>query len=156
MSVLESFSLKGKVAVVIGGSGLYGQQITTALAEAGATTIMTTRSKEKIDSIGQSFPNELEISVEYLDQSKEETIEELSKKLVAEYGKIDILVNNAVGRVMSGWNDATENFAKSMEINATGIYSLTKTFGNIMEKQKYGSIIQIGSMQGMIGHDDWL
>src|SRR5699024_7537879 len=130
MKILEKFSLKGKIAVVVGGSGLYGRQVTAALEEAGATTYITTRNKNKMLEIKSEFQeNGVNITVDYLDQSKEQTIIDFAEKVVKKHGKIDILVNNAVGRVMSGWNDATENFAKSMEINATGIYSLTKIFG---------------------------
>ncbi|MGM8213928.1 SDR family oxidoreductase [Virgibacillus sp. W0430] len=157
MNVMSSFSLEGKVAVVIGGSGLYGRQVTSALIEAGATTYITTRNRGKIDDLEKEFQEVgQQVTVAYLDQSKEETIIKFTNNLIDKEGKIDILVNNAVGRVMNGWNDSTEKFAQSMDINATGIYSLTKTFGNVMEKQRYGSIIQVGSMQGMVGPDDWL
>lgn len=157
MNVLQSFSLQGKVAVVIGGSGLYGVQICEALAEAGAKTYVTTRQKDRVRPLQEKFRTDgIDVTVEYADQSEEETIVALRDKLLEQEGHIDILVNNAVGRMMSSWNDDTERFAESMAVNATGIYALTKVFGNAMEQQKSGSIIQIGSMQGMVGPDDWL
>lgn len=157
MNVLESFSLEGKAALIIGGSGLYGRQICEALSEAGANTYVTTRKQDQVSVLQERFDKEeIRVTVEFLDQSQEETITALRDKLLAKEGRIDVLVNNAVARTMNGWNDDTDRFAESMAVNATGIYSLTKIFGNVMEEQKGGSIIQIGSMQGMIGPDSWL
>lgn len=158
MNVMDMLSLKGKVALVVGGSGLYGTQITEALFEAGARTYITTRRREKLGELEQQFRGRgVEVTALYLDQSKEETIEAARDELLSREGRLDILVNNAVGRIEgSGWNADTSKFAESMQINATGIYSLTKIFGNVMQRQKSGSIIQIASMQGMIGPDPWL
>lgn len=157
MNVLESFSLQRKVALIVGGSGLYGMQICAALSEAGAKTYVTTRKQDQVAALQEKFAAaDIQVTVEYLDQSKEETTIALRDKLLDQEGQIDILVNNAVARTMDGWDDDTDKFAESMAVNATGIYSLTKIFGNVMQKQGSGSIIQIGSMQGMIGPDSWL
>ncbi len=157
MKVLDSFSLQGKIALLVGGSGRYGRQITRALVQAGATTYVTTRNKDKSKELELQFAKEeLYPKVAYLDQSIEESIVELRDQLMNLHGRIDILVNNAVARPMSGWNDDTALFAESMRVNAVGIYSLTKIIGNAMEQQKSGSIINIGSIQGMVGPDDSL
>ena len=66
-------------------------------------------------------------------------------------GKIDILVNNAVARVTKGWDDDLDNYDKSWHINATGLHSITRTVGKVMEEQQSGSIINISSMMGMVG-----
>lgn len=154
MNVMDLFSLKGKIALLVGGSGRYGRQITRALVQAGATTYITTRNKDKITELEQQFHEEqLFPHVVYMDQSMEETTIELSNQLMQRHGRIDILINNAVSRPMKDWNDETERFAESMRVNATGIYSVTKVIGNIMEKQQGGSIINIGSMYGMVAPD---
>ncbi|WP_135552758.1 SDR family NAD(P)-dependent oxidoreductase [Paenibacillus cymbidii] len=158
MNVMDMFSLKGKVVLVVGGSGLLGTQLATALAEAGATTYITTRHEDKLDSLERTYREKgLAVSAIYADQSREETIIAARDLLLEREGRLDALVNNAVGRVMKGgWNGDTALFAASMQINATGIYALTKIFGNVMQRQRSGSIIQIASMQGMVGPDDWL
>lgn len=157
MNVLDSFSLKGKVALVTGGAGLYGRQIVNALAQAGAITYTTSRQKDRLAAIEEEFREEqCDVKVMYMDQADEASVLALRDHIVGETGRIDILVNNAVARTMSGWNDSAEKFAESMAVNATGIFITSRAFGDVMAKQNSGSIIHIGSIQGMIGPDHTL
>lgn len=154
MNVMEMFSLRGKVALVVGGAGLYGRQITTALTQAGANVYVTSRHQGKLTELEQNYKQTgVQVKAKYMDQAVEDTVISLRDELLKEVGRIDVLVCNAVGRVTNGWNGDTEKFDLSMRINTTGLYSMTKIFGNEMEKQKSGSIIYIGSMQGMVGPD---
>jgi NAD(P)-dependent dehydrogenase (short-subunit alcohol dehydrogenase family) len=154
MSVLQSFSLEGKVALVTGGAGLYGRQVALALAQAGAATCMTSRDRERLPELKESFAEDgVSISAYCLDQEQEKSILELRDRLLADHGRIDILVNNAVARTMGHWNDPLETFDQSMRINATGLFAITRAFGDRMAEQGSGSIINIGSIQGMVGAD---
>ena len=156
MDVLKTFSLKGKVALLTGGAGLYGRQIVAALAEAGADTYIASRNTEALEKVALEHREKgQKVTALYLDQGKEETIEALKDEILNRSGRIDILVNNAVARVMSGGMDGSaEDFDKSMHINATGIFLMTRIIGRVMEKQKSGSIVNIGSMMGMVGIED--
>ncbi|TMV52782.1 SDR family oxidoreductase [Paenibacillus mesophilus] len=157
MTVLRSFSLEGKVALVTGGAGLYGRQIAVALAQAGAATNMTTRNADQLEELEQSFAREgVAVSAHVLDQESEESILALKERIMARYGRIDVLVNNAVARTMTSWNDPLEAFDRSMRINATGMFAITRAFGDVMAEQGSGSIINIGSIQGMVGADGTL
>ncbi|GAA3412247.1 SDR family NAD(P)-dependent oxidoreductase [Paenibacillus hodogayensis] len=157
MSVLQSFSLEGKVALVTGGAGLYGRQIALALTRAGAATTMTTRSPDRLSELEDSFWREgVRVTARVLDQEREESVLELRDQLVAERGRIDILVNNAVSRTMGSWDDPLEAFDRSMRINATGLFAVTRAFGDVMAVAGSGSIINIGSIQGMVGPDEQL
>jgi NAD(P)-dependent dehydrogenase (short-subunit alcohol dehydrogenase family) len=155
MGVLETFSLKGKVAVMTGGAGLYGRQIAEAMAEAGAKTIMASRGLEKLEETAKTFRNAgLDVTAMSVDQAKESSIRDLLKQVNDTAGKVDVLINNAVLRTMARWDDPLENFAKSMEVNATGIYMMTQVFGEQMASSgNGGSIIMVGSIQGMVGPD---
>ncbi|HVT27496.1 MAG TPA: SDR family oxidoreductase [Lacipirellulaceae bacterium] len=154
MNVLDTFSLRGKVALVTGGAGLYGRQITEALAQAGARTYIASRNREQSEKLADEF-RKLGLDVEYaeFDQSDEASIARLERFLFLEVGRVHILVNNAVLRPMANWSSPADDFAKSMEANATGIFMMTRTFGEHMAERGGGSIINIGSIQGSVGPD---
>ncbi len=157
MNVMNMFSLKGKVAVVTGGAGLYGRQIVEACAEAGATTIMASRDLEKLKETAKDFAKKgLTINPYSLDLASEDSIRKLRDEVLAKFGKIDILVNNAVSRPFKGNTYDLEGFRKSMEVNATGLYIITELFGEPMKQQKSGNVINVGSIQGMVGVDPTL
>ena len=152
---MEMFSLKGKVAVISGGAGLYGKQMVKALAMAGARVYMASRNTDKNQVVADELNNEgYDVKVAYLDLADEDSILKLRDEIYEKEGKVDILVNNSVLRTMKmGYLDTKETFAKSMEINATGLFLITRAFGNEMCKAGKGSIINIGSYMGMLGPD---
>ncbi len=155
MAVLDMFSLKGKVAVVTGGAGLYGRQIVEALAEAGAETIVASRNIDSLKVLaGEHRARGLDVSAMQFDQGEEESILMLRDEVLLRSGRVDVLVNNSVARPMKhGYQDDASTFAESMRINATGIFLVTRAFGDVMAERQKGSIINIGSIQGMIGPD---
>lgn len=148
------FDLTGKVALATGGAGLYGRQIAQALAEAGARTFMASRDVAKLQKQADIFRGEgLNVTALQLDQSNEKSVEDLLRQVVDLAGGVDILVNNAVLRPMTDWSGPVEQFAKSMEVNATGLFMMTRTFGEHMAERGHGSIINVGSIHGSIGPD---
>ena len=156
MSILDRFSLKGKVAVVTGGAGLYGRQIVSALAEAGAETVMASRNVEALEPLAvEHRASGRSVLALPLDQGEESSVLALRDEVLSRYGRVDILVNNAVLRPMKkGYQDDASTFAESMRVNATGLFVITRAFGDAMaEKDNGGSIINIGSIQGMIAPD---
>jgi NAD(P)-dependent dehydrogenase (short-subunit alcohol dehydrogenase family) len=153
-TVQELFDLRGRVAVVTGGAGLYGRQIVEALAEAGTRTFMASRNVEKLQAQAELFRQSgLDVTVLPLDQGREESILELLDTVVRTAGGVDVLVNNAVLRPMKDWDSPAAEFAKSMEVNATGLFLMTRAFGEHMAGRGHGSIINIGSIQGHVGPD---
>jgi len=155
MGVLDTFSLKGKVALVTGGAGLYGRQIVQAVAEAGATTFVASRNLEAIEALAETYRKTgLDVSALQYDQADESSILALRDTLLERTGRIDVLVNNSVARPMKdGYQSDASTFAHSMQVNATGLFIITRAFGDVMAEQGSGSIINIGSIQGMIAPD---
>lgn len=153
MNVLESFSLAGKVALVTGGAGLYGRQIVAALAEAGARTYLASRNLESIEEVAKWHREQgHDVFALPLDQGDEDSILALKSELEQREGRLDILVNNAVARTMkAGYEDTAASFTDSMRINATGLFLITRSLGELLISAGGGSIINIGSIQGMIG-----
>ena len=155
MGILDTFSLQGKVALVTGGAGLYGRQIVAGLAEAGACTYVAARHVDPLETLaGEHRAQGLDVRAMQYDQGDEASILGLCDTITKQAGRFDILVNNAVLRPMKkGFLDEASTFAESMRVNATGLFIITRAFGNVMAEQGSGSIINIGSIQGMIGTD---
>ena len=154
MNVLDMFKLDGKVAVVTGGAGLYGFQIVSALAEAGATVYVASRNRANNEKKMESLLERgYKVSVLEVDLESEESILALCDEVYLREGRVDILVNNAVLRCMTGYSDSAESFTRSMIANATGLFLISRAFGNRMAKDGGGSIINIGSYMGILGPD---
>ncbi len=155
MSVLDSFSLKGKTALVTGGAGLYGRQIVRALAEAGAKTFAASRGLAALRAFTSTLAADgLDVTALRLDQGDEGSILDLRDEIVKRAGGLDVLVNNAVLRPMKkGFADDAAAFAESMKVNATGLFVITRAMGDVMAARGGGSIINIGSIHGLIGPD---
>jgi NAD(P)-dependent dehydrogenase (short-subunit alcohol dehydrogenase family) len=154
MSILEQFKLTKRVALVTGGAGLYGRQIVRALAEAGARVCMASRNVEKLRQFADELGREgMNVTAHSLDQGSESSIKKLLETVCKQEGGVDVLVNNAVERPAKNWSASAADFAKSMAVNATGLFLMTREFGNHMAERNRGSIINIGSIQGMVGPD---
>ena len=153
MNVIETFSLRDKVAVVTGGAGLYGRQIVEAVAEAGAETYIASRNLEALEALAATHRKKGErVTALRVDQADEKSVLALRDEIVARSSRVDVLVNNAVARPMKkGWDDDAALFDESMHVNATGIFVVTRAFGEVMKRQRSGSIINISSMMGMVG-----
>lgn len=155
MNVINQFSLEGRTALVTGGAGLYGRQIVEALAEAGAHTVMASRSLDNLRRAADDFAQRgLSVEARQLDQGDEASVLKLRDELLADRGRVDVLVNNAVLRALKqGWESPAEQFELSMRVNVTGVFLMTRAFGDAMAERGGGSIINVGSIQGMVGPD---
>lgn len=153
MNIMESFSLKGKVALLTGGAGLYGRQIVAALAEAGAKLYIASRGIDALEKVAaEERSRGFDVTALSLDLEDDKSIEELHNRIISENGKLDIMVNNAVTRcACSGWDRTLEYYDKSLHVNASALFKITYLFAEDMKKQKNGSIINIASMMGMVG-----
>jgi NAD(P)-dependent dehydrogenase (short-subunit alcohol dehydrogenase family) len=152
MSILDKFSLRDKIIVLTGGSGLYGRQLTSAIAEAGATLVIASRNLPKLQQVAdEENKRGYSVSCEAFDQGDEESILRLRDRVLQTFGRVDGLVNNSVIRTMKSADDPAAAWDESMRVNATGVFLMTRAFGQEMGKRKLGSIVNIGSMQGMVG-----
>jgi len=154
MTVMDSFKLNGKIALVTGAAGLIGRQIARALGEAGATLYRASRNVDNLQQLADQFATEgFRPEVLRLDQTEEASIQETLDLIVGRSGGVDVLVNNAVLRTMKDFSSPRADFAKSMAVNGTGLFMMTRIFGDHMARRGRGSIINVGSIQGMVGPD---
>ena len=149
-----SFSLAGKTVLLTGGAGLYGRGLAAHLAAAGANLVLASRDVAALEKVAAE-ENALQRTVHarQLDQADEQSIFRLRDRLVAEFGRIDGFVNNAVSRPMTSFDAPLADWESSMKTNATGFFAITRAFGEVMVRQGAGSIVNIGSIQGMVGPD---
>lgn len=162
MNVRELLAIDDRVAVVTGGAGKYGRAIVEGLVEAGARVALGSRNTDALSA----FRDELaergfdRVSVHRLDQGDDESRRGFVEEVYETYGTIDILVNNAVARPMKGFGADIDAFDESMRVNATGLFALTRLFGDRMAQpgaqRGAGSIINIASIQGVVGVDPTL
>ncbi|MDD3544000.1 MAG: SDR family oxidoreductase [Kiritimatiellae bacterium] len=155
MKVLDSFSLKGKVALLTGGAGLYGRQIAEALAEAGAETYIASRNVEELEKVATALREAGgSVTALPLDLDDEASIKALVAEITRRSGRLDALVNNAVTRcACASWSLPMEDFDKSLRINASALFCLTRLAAEEMKKSGGGSVINIGSYMGLLGPD---
>ncbi|MGJ8529862.1 SDR family oxidoreductase [Maritalea sp.] len=153
MSVLETFSLQEKVALVTGGAGLYGRQIVEALAEAGAKTFIASRGVEALERVAEDLNDRgYDVTAMHLDLASDSSIEKLHADIITECGACDILVNNAVTRsAHDGWAHDLEAYDISLHVNASALFKITYLFAQNMKAKNSGSIINISSMMGNVG-----
>jgi len=154
MNVKELFSLKDKVVLVSGGAGNYGKCIVEGLAEADATVIIASRNIATAQQVADDFrSNNLDVYAMQLDQGDHNSVLQLKQQIKQSFGNLHVFVNNAVSRPMKGYDAPIEQFAESMQVNATGMMDILREMADLIVESGGGSIINIGSMMGMFGPD---
>ena len=149
---LDFFKLDGKVAIVTGGNTGLGMAYVEALAAAGADVLVTTfdNNTEEVKNIVESLGRKI-VFVQG-DLTKKETRDKVVSTCLEEFGKIDILLNNA-GTIRRAplleYKD--EDWQAVMDINLNSVYYLSQAVAKVMAKQGYGKIINIASMLSFQG-----
>jgi NAD(P)-dependent dehydrogenase (short-subunit alcohol dehydrogenase family) len=148
----DPFSLKDHVVLLTGAAGLFGRGMASALAGAGATLIIASRNADKLKAVAEEeTARGHKVFAEGYDQGDESSIQALQERLEQRFGVLHGLVNNSVLRPMKGANGSAAQFEESMRVNATGLMLMHRVFGGAMAGAGRGSIVNIGSIQGMIG-----
>lgn len=154
MDVNQLFRLDEKVAIVTGGAGLYGRQISQALAESGAIVVIASRDEAGCKEYAAALREKgLKAEGYYLDLSDEVSIDAFIKSIVSSFHRIDVLVNNAVSRQgFKNLDDLTkDDWEIAQKINSTGLMLITQGVVRQMCEQGSGNIINISSIQGVVG-----
>jgi gluconate 5-dehydrogenase len=149
-----TFGLENRVALVTGASRGLGRNICTALCEAGADIIAVSRNKELLDSLCEKIHgrgrNALSVPA---DIGKASDVRDMVKQGMKEFGRIDILINNAgVSGPLKLFKDIEESeWMDVFGTNLNGTLLCTKYVGQEMIQRKGGNIINISSVLGTIG-----
>jgi NAD(P)-dependent dehydrogenase (short-subunit alcohol dehydrogenase family) len=153
-TIQELFSLRGKVALVTGGSGHLGSALARALAEAGASVILSSRDEGRARASIQALPksDDAEHFPLVLDHMQPETLPAAFERALQLAGKIDVLLNNGHEALGADWTSVTtEQFTHHLA-NATGYFELARLVRNqAVSTNQPASIIMLGSMYGAVG-----
>ena len=153
-TISELFSLRGRVALITGGCGHLGSAMARGLAEAGASVILTSREAARAKEAAALLPREK--AVRHfgigLDHMEPKSLAASFDEAVSLAGQVDVLVNNGHEALASDWTSVTpEDFSRHLA-NATGYFELARLVRNhAVERGAAASIIQIGSMYGVVG-----
>lgn len=159
---MNLFNLEGKTALVTGACGLIGKEHCRALAEAGANVVALDMNAAKTAEFAATLGEKhLGLGINVTDA---ESLKGARETILARYGSIDILVNNAAindmfeNPLLAGEQSKFENypvemFRQSMEVNVVGVFLCAQVFGAVMAEQGRGSIINIASTYGVNGPD---
>ena len=155
-TVAQLFDLRGRVALITGGSGWLGGAMAAALAEAGASVVVASREAERAEAAARRLPvvagaGQRHLGVE-LDQLDEGSIQRGFAAAVAAVGGIDILINNGHAGNAADWTTVDAAAFNAVLANATGWFLLARCLrDHVVGRGVGGSIVNIGSMYGQVG-----
>ncbi|MBK9606787.1 MAG: SDR family oxidoreductase [Betaproteobacteria bacterium] len=155
MSVRELMSLKGRVALVTGGSRGLGLQIAEALAEMGANLALTARKADELDEAKAHLAaSGVEVLTVVNDLARVDTVPAMVDAVMQKFGRIDILVNNAGNTWGAPAEDhPMEAWRKVIDLNLTGTFAVTQEVGRrSMIPNRYGRVVVIASIAGLKGN----
>ena len=144
-----------KVVLVTGGSRGIGREVAEVYAENGYDVVINYVSdKTDVEGIKKEFEEKgVKCLLVKADVSKAEDVNNMVEEAIAEFGKIDVLVNNAgITRDTLLMRMSEEDFDKVIEINLKGTYLVTKALTKNIKKKRQGSIINLASVVGVVGN----
>jgi len=142
----------GKTYVLVGASSGIGRGVAETLGAYHAHVVLAARRTELLEKIADSIRAAGgRALVVTMDISKPEDVERLGTAAVAEFGRIDVWVNNAgVGAIGRFWEIPAEDMARLMDVNLKGFIYGSHTAVNIFRKQGYGTLINVGSVESEV------
>jgi NAD(P)-dependent dehydrogenase (short-subunit alcohol dehydrogenase family) len=151
----EKFRLDGRVAVVTGGGRGIGLCCAEALLENGAIVVIADIDRDIAESGRAALADKgYTVDVRQVDVTKSAEVDALAKAVVAEHGRVDVLVANAgIARSGTAVEDVTdEHWLHVNDVNYNGVFWCNRAFARPMLKAGRGSIVNIGSMSGLISN----
>ena len=152
----DYFDLKGQVALVTGCSGGLGVQMAKALANQGATIVPIARRMEKLEEVAKEIRDEFGVETYPIqcDITDTDRVNAVVDEIMDKFGRIDIVVNNAGTGAVAPAEDITDDqFKQECQIDLFGTFKVARAVAKkAMIPAKYGRIINIASMYGLVGN----
>lgn len=151
---IKQFNLDGKTAIITGGSKGLGEAMAAALASAGANLLLTSRNADEAASVAKDLEKEYGIKAVGIaaDVSEPQEVDAMVARAISEFGKIDILINNAGINIRGPIEELTyEQFQQVQNINTNGVWLCVRAVVPHMKQAKSGRIINVSSTLGLVG-----
>lgn len=152
----QYFDFEGRVAIVTGCSTGLGVQMAKALANQGCAIVAVARRQELIDAVAQEIAAQYGVRTMAVrcDITDTQAVDDMVDKVLAQMGRIDILINNAgTGAVAPAEDISDEQFDNEMNIDLFGTFRVARAVAKkAMIPASYGRIINIASMYGLVGN----
>lgn len=150
--MMNLFDLTGKVAVITGASSGLGADAAEAFAQAGANVALLARRVEKLEEVKNKIAETgRDVITVACDVTNEDSVAAAMKEVLAHFGTIDILLNNAGVAVRGGVETlSVEDWDKSFDTNCKGIFLACKYAIPTMKEKGYGKIINIASVNAIV------
>ena len=149
------FGLEGRVALVTGAGRGLGRAMALALAQAGADLALVSRTEEELKEVGgriNSLDPKRKVRLFPADLALSDQLPKLVEDVLAEFGRIDILINNAGRNVRGPAEDCRiEDWDAVVDLNLKSGFVMAQAVGRIMIRQGYGKIINTASLSSFIG-----
>jgi len=145
---------KERISLITGASQGIGEEIAYCLAEEGSSLVLFDIQKEKLERVSSKINTNGGRAIIFpVDISQLDDVEEAVEKAIQEFGKIDHLVNNAgINRDALLMRMSEEDWDKVIEVNLKGTFNVTKAVIREMIKNRYGRIVNISSVVGLMGN----
>lgn len=153
--IKELQDLKNKVALVTGGAGYLGKAISETLAELGANVIIASRDLKKCEEFASYLSATFNTDCKgySCDITSKESLDDLKENIVAKYGKLDILINDAwSGNKNTFESISSEDWLYDVNVCLNGPFYTIKTFVDLLKEDK-GIILNVASMYGLVAPD---
>jgi NAD(P)-dependent dehydrogenase (short-subunit alcohol dehydrogenase family) len=153
MGILDRFSLNNRIALITGGGRGLGQAMARALAEAGASVAITGRDLPRVQAVAVELQATTgQVCRGYTaDVTSEEQVKSLVAQVLADFGHIDILINNAGINIRGPIEQLSlAEFRQVQDTNVTGVWLMCREVGPSMKARRYGRVINLGSMLSLV------
>lgn len=145
--------MDNKIVVITGAASGIGYHIGMSFLQEGASVVFSDRNEQQVHNVTKQLQQEGYRCIGVrCDVTSEQQIEQLVNKTMDTYGRIDVLINNAGYQHIDAIEDfPTETFSHMLQVMVTGAFVTTKNVFPIMKQQQFGRVINMSSINGVVG-----
>lgn len=141
-----------KVVVITGGSSGIGKQLAQDLCGKGAHVVISSHDQERLQTAVQELTSQnCKVSSFVCDVARQDQVDELASAVVTEFGRVDVLINNAGYALYKTYEESTiDELVRLVEVNLLGVIRCTKAFLPLMIERRQGRIVNMASIAGRL------